>query len=337
MRAPASVRGTAKHESQRCPSISNTWSTVVVPHGSISVFCVHRLTAAALDSFLCCATVTRRSPSGRLSEIRRTPQCFRNLVEQRPGGSFDLCVSVVIASSLPHPGDRRRHRARIAHRPPPRIHLCDERTDDAVEFVRVLDVDRMPAIRHHRQRRAADASASSADPAPGTASPHRRSAPASAASAPSSDRPDRTATAARAARQAAYCARPLPSVPPASPELGEPARILVLELHACRAIRILRREHLHPLFRDERRNRLCLGAKSLGLPALRAVAAARDAKRQRTRRDGGTRNAAWRTRPSTSRPRAPCRSSGDRAPTLMSSAARVCEYFATSSGTSDGG
>jgi hypothetical protein len=33
------------------------------PHGSISVFCVHRLTASALDSFLCCgAIVTRRTP-----------------------------------------------------------------------------------------------------------------------------------------------------------------------------------------------------------------------------------------------------------------------------------
>ena len=68
MRAPASVRGTAKHESQRCPSISNTWSTVVVPHGSISVFCVHRLTASVLDSFLCCgATVTRRTPSRQVA------------------------------------------------------------------------------------------------------------------------------------------------------------------------------------------------------------------------------------------------------------------------------
>jgi hypothetical protein len=39
------------------------------------VFCVHRLTTSALDSFLCCgATVTRRTPPGRLPEIRRTLQ-----------------------------------------------------------------------------------------------------------------------------------------------------------------------------------------------------------------------------------------------------------------------
>jgi hypothetical protein len=49
-------------------SISNAWSTVLQPHGSISVFCVHRLAASALDRFLCCgATVPRRTPSPQVA------------------------------------------------------------------------------------------------------------------------------------------------------------------------------------------------------------------------------------------------------------------------------
>ena len=67
-------------------------------------------------------------------------------------------------------------------------------------------------------------------------------------------------------------------------ELGEPTRVLVLELHTRWAIGILRREDLHPLFLDECRDSLCLSAELLGLSLLRAVAAPRDAQRQRTRR-----------------------------------------------------
>jgi hypothetical protein len=50
---------------------------------------------------------------------------------------------------LPHPGDRRRHRTRIAHRPPPCVHLRDERANDAIELVGIFDVDCVTAVRHH--------------------------------------------------------------------------------------------------------------------------------------------------------------------------------------------
>src|SRR4051812_47139094 len=51
--------------------------------------------------------------------------------------------------TLPHPGDRRRHSARIAPRPPPRVHLRDERANNPIELVGIFDVDRVATVRHH--------------------------------------------------------------------------------------------------------------------------------------------------------------------------------------------
>src|SRR5215831_2854884 len=50
-------------------------------------------------------------------------------------------------------GDRARHRARIAHGPAAGIDLGDELAEDAVEHGRRLEIDGVPAIRHHRERR----------------------------------------------------------------------------------------------------------------------------------------------------------------------------------------
>jgi hypothetical protein len=54
------------------------------------------------------------------------------------------------AAPLSQPGDRRFHRARIALWPAPGARLGDEVANNAVELVRILNVDGVAAIGHHR-------------------------------------------------------------------------------------------------------------------------------------------------------------------------------------------
>ena len=119
-------------------------------------------------------------------------------------------------------------------------------------------------------------------------------------------------------------------------ELGEAARVLVLELHARRAVGVALGEGLHPRLAENRDDVRHLLAEALALGRVRAVAAAGDHQRARPR---GVAEAEMQGREPAHREAHDMRLSipsrvEDGA---MSSAARACEYIATSSGTSDGG
>jgi hypothetical protein len=104
-----------------CLSISNAWATVLEPRGNISVFCVHRLTASALDAFLCCgATVTRRTPSPRvagnsshaavISKVSRDEVGGDGLQHGSYRGRFSFADSLCLCASVVNPACLAGHR-----------------------------------------------------------------------------------------------------------------------------------------------------------------------------------------------------------------------------------
>jgi len=82
---------------------------------------------------------------------------FLNHAVSKPPGLIMRCKCLEmqgqVAANLPHPGDRARgNGARVAPGPTARAHLGQEVAQDAVELVRRLQINGVPAIRDHGQR-----------------------------------------------------------------------------------------------------------------------------------------------------------------------------------------
>ena len=225
--------------------------------------------------------------------------------------------------------------SRIGHRPASTCAM--NAPDDAIELVRVLDVDRVAAVRHHRQCRAGDRLLHQ--------QARRQTRPVLVAGQNQRRQRQRLhlfhqvvqrRPLALHAQLGVACAQRR-MLRQHAPELGEAARVLVLELHARRAIGVFPGEHLHALLGDERGDR--------HRPRRGTARSARARRRSRSpRRTATARAIGWRkpkcsvAKPPIDRPTT-CALSIFRwsSTDAMSSAARACEYFATSSGTSDGG
>src|SRR5262249_25954137 len=89
------------------------------------------------------------------NHYERNPNSARS-VRRTAYAGLRVWTTVPLLSCLTHTRDRRRHRARIALRPAAGIDLDDEIADKAVELVRILDVDGVAAVRHHRKRGSRD-------------------------------------------------------------------------------------------------------------------------------------------------------------------------------------